>query len=273
MPAKEERSSEMNRIDKKFSQLQKERRKAFIAYITAGDPDLAKTKEIALALERSGVDILELGVPFSDPIADGPTIQAASHRAILSGTTLAKIFATVKDLRRRTAMPIVFMTYYNPVLRYGLKRFFDSCRKCGVDGVIVPDLPCEESREFIEHAGSSGVATIFLAAPTSTVKRLKRIAYNSKGFIYYVSLTGVTGARRDLPKDITRRIKAIKAMTNKPVAVGFGVSDAKQALKIAKVADGVIVGSAIVKIISENKNIVARVSAFAKTIAGAVHRA
>lgn len=261
----------VNRIDGKFNELRAMGRKVFIAYVTAGDPDLAVTKKIVLRLEEAGVDIVELGIPFSDPIADGPTIQAASYRALTGKATLKKIFAMVRALRAVTDMPLVFMTYYNPVLRYGLKKFFASCRECGVDGVIVPDLPCEEAKDLIRFARPEKVATIFLCAPTSTPERIKAIAKNSKGFIYYVSLTGVTGARRELPKDIVSRIRAIRSVTDKPVAVGFGVSSPRQAAQIAKAADGVIVGSAIVKIVGEKKNIAPRVYRFAKSIAKAVH--
>lgn len=267
------RLTKMNRIDNRFKELKASGRKAFIAYITAGDPDLLTTKKIALALEGSGVDILELGIPFSDPIADGPTIQASSYRALAGKVTLKKIFAMVRALRALTDMPIVFMTYYNPVLRYDLKKFFADCHKCGVDGVIVPDLPCEEARDLIKFARANKVASIFLASPTSTPGRIKEIAKNSKGFIYYVSLTGVTGARRKLPEDLTSKIRAVKAVTDKPVAVGFGVSDRKQARLIAGAADGVIVGSAIMKIIDGKKNIVHEVSKFAKGLAGAIHAA
>lgn len=261
----------MNRIDDRFNELRLKRRKAFIAYITAGDPDLAATRTLALRLEESGVDILELGIPFSDPIADGPTIQGSSYRALAGGTTLKKIFAMVGLLRAGTDIPLVFMTYYNPILRYGLKQFFASCKRCGVDGVIVPDLPYEEAADLIALARYSEVAAIFLASPTSTPERIKNIAKYSKGFIYYVSLTGVTGARRDLPKDVALRIKAIKAVTDKPVAVGFGVSNAHQAARIARVADGVIVGSAIVEIIAGKSNIAEKVSKFAKSLEGAIH--
>jgi len=263
----------VNRIDNKFNELKSRGRKAFIAYVTAGDPDLAVTKKIVLQLEASGVDILELGIPFSDPIADGPTIQAASYRALAGKATLKKIFAMVRGLRFTTDMPLVFMTYYNPVLRYGLKEFFASCRKCGVDGVIVPDLPCEEAADLIKFARLEKVATIFLSSPTSTPERIKDIARNSKGFIYYVSLTGVTGARRELPDDIASKVREIRSVTDKPVAVGFGVSSPKQAAWIARVSDGVIVGSAIVEIIGEKKSIVPRVYRFAKSIAKAVHGA
>jgi tryptophan synthase alpha chain len=263
----------VNRIDVAFKRLRSQKEKAFIAYITAGDPSLALTKDLVLALERSGVDIIELGVPFSDPVADGPTIQAASQRALAKKTTVRKIFNMVRALRMRTQIPIIFMTYYNPVLRYGLKDFFSACRRSGVDGVIVPDLPCEESAGLIKESSAAGVAAIFLVAPTSTPRRVKDIARKSKGFIYYVSLTGVTGARRALPPDIKTNIRRIKSVSGKPVAVGFGVSNARQAAGLAKIADGVIVGSAIVKIIGENGNIVAKVSRFAKSLSKAIHSA
>ncbi|MBN2452842.1 MAG: tryptophan synthase subunit alpha [Candidatus Omnitrophica bacterium] len=261
----------MNRIDKKVRALRARRKKAFIAYITAGDPSLLMTGRIAMALEDAGVDILELGIPFSDPIADGPTIQEASGRALKGGVTLHKIFNMVKGLRKKSEMPIVFMTYYNPILRYGLSEFFKKCRDAGVDGVIVPDLPCEEASEVKRYARPNGIDTIFLAAPTSPSGRIRQIALSSRGFIYYVSLTGVTGARRDLAADIAPKIRFIKSITDKPVMVGFGVSNAKQAARVAGLADGVIVGSAIVKIIGAKKNILPAVSRFAGSIARAVH--
>lgn len=264
----------MNRIDKVFKASQAGRtRKAFIAYIAGGDPSLAITAKTVAALEGAGVDILEIGVPFSDPIADGPTIQAAYYRALKARATLAKILAMVERLRKRVRMPIVLMTYYNPILRYGLKDFFVRCRKCGVDGVIVPDLPCEEAGDLIKFARPNGIATIFLASPTSTPARIKDIAKNSRGFIYYVSLTGVTGARRELPKDIVTKIRAIRSITDKPVAVGFGVSDRKQAGQVARIADGVIVGSAIVRIMGALKNPVPGVAGLARSISKAVHGA
>ena len=265
-----------NRIDRKFRELGLARKKAFIAYITAGDPSLAFTARLVPELEKAGVDILELGIPFSDPLADGPTIQAASQRALKAGATLSKIFRMAGTVRKKTGMPIVFMTYYNPVLRHGVKRFFKDCAKFGVDGVIVPDLPCEEAAGLVKSAKKSGVASIFLAAPTSTTARLKRIAATSTGFIYYVSLTGVTGARRDLPREIGAKTRSIKRMTRTPVSVGFGVSTPLQAKKVASLADGVIVGSAIVKVIAGNirkKDAVSKVSRFVKTIAKAVHSA
>ena len=262
----------MNRIDKKFKELKGRGKKAFIAYITAGDPDLKMTVSIVLALERAGVDIVELGIPFSDPVADGPTIQAASQRALERGTSLEKIFSMAQKLRQKTQIPVVFMTYYNPVFQFGLERFFKACRDIGVDGVIVPDLPLEEAGDAVKLGKKNHVAVIFLAAPTSTGPRIRAIAVKSKGFIYYVSLTGVTGARKKLSNEIFSNVRAIKSLTDKPIAVGFGISDAKQARSIAGVADGVIVGSAIVKIIGEKKNAIARVSRLARRIAEAVHQ-
>jgi len=263
----------MNRIDRRFRELKKRSQKAFIAYITAGDPNLAMTKKLVLELEGSGVDIIELGIPFSDPMADGPTIQAASQRALSGGASVRKIFGAVRDLRMKTRIPLVFMTYYNPVLRFGVEKFIGMCRKAGIDGIIVPDLPCEESSALVRAARSAGVAAIFLVAPTSTPARMKMIAKRSRGFIYYVSLTGVTGARTALPSDIAMNLKKLKRLTGKPVAVGFGVSTPGQAAALARHADGIIVGSAIVKIVGEKKDVVARVSKFAMKMAKAIHNA
>jgi tryptophan synthase alpha chain len=267
----------MNRIDKKFKALKKQKRKALIAYVTAGDPNLFMTKKIVVALEGAGVDIIELGIPFSDPLADGPTIQAASHRALLKGITLKKIFTAVKDLRKATEIPVVFMTYYNPVLRYGIQNFVKNCKQTGVDGVIIPDLPFEEASDLVKYSKKTGLATIFLVAPTSTKDRIRNIVKNSTGFIYYVSLTGVTGARSKLPAEVTSNVRSIKSLTKKPVAVGFGISSSQQVRNISKVADGVIVGSAIVKIIGKYQNnsreLVSKVSRFAKTLARAIHGA
>ena len=261
----------MNRIDKKFKALKRQRKKAFIAYVTAGDPDLAMTAKIVLALEAFGVDIVELGIPFSDPVADGPTIQAASQRALAKGASLKKIFAMTSGLRRKIEIPLVFMTYYNPVFKFGVGRFFSECRKTGIDGVIIPDLPIEEAGEAVKTAKKNKVATIFLVAPTTPAGRIKDIAARSTGFIYYVSLTGVTGARKKLHPEVLSNVRAIKLVTGKPVAVGFGVSDPKQARNIARVADGVIVGSALVKIIAGKKDLIPRISSAAKSFARAIH--
>ena len=263
----------MNRIDNIFKKLKSRRKKAFITYITAGDPDLAATGKLVSILERSGADIIELGIPFSDPIADGPTIQAASYRALLKKASLIKILDLVKKIRKDTEIPLVFMTYYNPIFKYGLKRFFMSCKKAGVDGVIVPDLPIEEADELTRLGKKTGIRTIFLIAPTSTKDRMRKIVKRSSGFIYYVSSTGVTGARRSLPSDMIKNVRIIRSMTDKPVAVGFGVSDSKQAKLIARTADGVIVGSAIDRIIAESGSAAQKVSLFAKKLAKAIRNA
>lgn len=264
----------MTRIDKKFRLLKRDKKKAFIAYITAGDPNMGVTARLVPALEAAGVDIVELGIPFSDPLADGPTIQAASGRALKNKANLSKIFRMVKALRGKTTIPIAFMTYFNPVFRYGLERFISDCASNGVDGVIVPDLPHEEAGELIKLGRSKKVATVFLAAPTSTKDRFKNIIKDSTGFIYYVSLTGVTGARRSLPAELGAKIKSLKSMAGKPVCVGFGVSTPRQAKQIAGFADGVIIGSAIVKIIEKNlgkTDLVGKVSKFALSLARAIH--
>lgn len=266
----------MNRIDAKFSQLRRAGKKAFIVYITAGDPSLAATRRLVLGLEKAGADIIELGIPFSDPLADGPTIQAASQRALKKKATLNKIFALVGALRRQTDIPIVFMTYFNPVLKHGPAAFVRDCYSCGVDGVIVPDLPCEEASGLAALSRKKGVATIFLVAPTSPRARIAAAASLSTGFIYYVSLTGVTGARRALPPEVVSRCALIKSMTKKPLAIGFGVSTPAQAKALALSADGVIVGSAIVKVVEDNQHsgrLGEKVFLFARTLSRAIHGA
>ena len=256
-----------SRIDRKFRELKRKKKKAFIAFIMAGDPSLAVTKKLISELEDSGADIIELGVPFSDPLADGPTIQRASERALKKGVNLNSVFNLVKSARVYTEIPIVFLTYYNLVLHYGLSRFIEKARHSGMDGVVIPDLPPEESFELRRIAAKNNVAIIHLAAPTSSEKRLKNIAASSTGFIYYVSLTGTTGARKKLPKEITASLSRIRRITRKPVCVGFGISTTGQVKTISRSADGVIVGSAIIKVIEKNigkKDLVKKVGGFVK---------
>lgn len=258
-----------NRIDKKFSELKQQGKSAFIAFITAGDPDLKTTVELVLAFEKAGVDIIELGVPFSDPLADGPTIQAASERALKNGTTLPKIFEAVKEIRKTSNIPLALMTYYNSIFHFGEKHFIKTAKSVGVDGVIVPDLPPQEAKDLIALSAQVDISTIFFLSPTTTDERIKTIAKASTGFIYYVSLTGVTGASQGLPKDILLRIKKAKSMTTKPVCVGFGVSTRAEVAAISAVADGVIVGSAIVKEIQKHRgqrDLVAKVTQFVKSL-------
>ncbi len=242
----------MNRIDKKFKELAAINKKAFVAFITAGYPDLALTEELAVKLEKSGVDILELGVPFSDPMADGAIIQEASKVALDKNTHLIDILKTVKKIRNSSPIPICLMTYYNPIFCFGEENFVRQACDAGVDGVIIPDLPPEEARSFIRYSSKFGLDTVFFLAPTSTKKRIELVSRVSRGFIYYVSLTGVTGPRQSLPADFAKQINLIKDVTKKPVCVGFGVSTPGQVKEVNKFADGVIVGSAIVKTIKDN---------------------
>jgi len=255
----------MNRIDKKFIQLKKQNKKAFIAFITAGFPDLSTTAKLVIELEKNGTDIIELGVPFSDPLADGATIQEASRYALSRGTHLVNILDLVKQLRKRTNLPICLMTYYNPVFCFGDKSFVDQAVACGVDGVIIPDLPYEEAGEFRQYANQKGLANICFISPTSSRARIKATIKVARGFIYYVSLAGVTGSRKRLAADLKAKLSEIKKLTTKPVCVGFGISSASQVKAVCKISDGVIVGSAIVNKIKENidnRNLVQRVGSF-----------
>ncbi|UCB57667.1 MAG: tryptophan synthase subunit alpha [Candidatus Omnitrophota bacterium] len=263
----------MNRIDKKFKELRRQKKKALISFITCGDPNLTTTYQLALEFDRGGTDILELGVPFSDPLADGPVIQAASGRALKNKVNLASVFGLVKRVREKSEMPIALLTYYNIIYRFGIKNFVKQARLAGVDGVIVPDLPVEEARELIKEARKGKLATIFLLAPTTEAKRIRQICSASSGFIYYVSLTGTTGVRKTLPEELKRRLRQIKRITAKPVCVGFGISSPQQAAEAAAVADGVIVGSAIIKVIERNlghKDLVSKVAEFAGRLRGAL---
>jgi tryptophan synthase alpha chain len=237
----------ISRIEKTFRKLRKLGKKAFIPYIMAGDPSLEKTKEIVLLFEKCGADIVELGVPFSDPLADGPTIQHAAERALQGGTTLRKVIAFTEDLRRITQIPVILMTYYNPVMKYGIEHFAQDAVRAGVDGVIIPDLPPDEADDLIAVSKSSSLNTIFLLAPTSTDERIKKVAKASTGFIYYVSITGITGTSLLLDGSLHASIAKIKHSTHKSVAVGFGVAKPEEAAEVARVADGVIIGSAIIK--------------------------
>lgn len=243
----------MNRIESLFKDLKVRGRKAFIPYIMAGDPSLKKTAEIVLLLEDCGADIIELGVPFTDPLADGPTIQRAAERALKQGVTLRKVLRAVKALRKKTRVPIVLMTYFNPVFKYGLEAFIDDASGSGVDGLIVPDLPPDEAKDLIRLARPKDISTIFLLAPTSTDERIKIVSSASTGFIYYVSITGITGSSLSLDNAMKRMIKKIKSVSGKPVAVGFGVKKPEEAKAVADIADGVIIGSSIVKMINENE--------------------
>jgi tryptophan synthase alpha chain len=236
-----------SRIDAAFRRLRRAGGKAFIPYLMAGDGGLRATAERVTLLEECGADVIELGVPFSDPLADGPTIQRAAERALKQGCTLKKVLSVVSDVRTRTEVPLVLMTYYNPVFKYGVDAFVRDAAGAGVDGVIVPDLPPEEGSDLVIPSRRFGLDTVFLVAPTSTDMRIRRIARVSTGFVYYVSMTGITGARLSLEETFRQHIARVRSVTGKPIAVGFGVSGPEDARTVCEVADGVIVGSAIVR--------------------------
>ncbi|MDO5292581.1 MAG: tryptophan synthase subunit alpha [bacterium] len=237
----------MTRIEEAFYD-----KKAFISFVTAGDPSLEVTKQLVIRMEQEGADLIELGIPFSDPVAEGPVIQAANERALKAGTTTDKIFAMVKEIRKTVKVPLVFLTYYNPIFTYGVERFLKNCKECGIDGVIVPDLPFEEKRELSDVCKEYGVAFISLIAPTSH-DRIKMIAKEAEGFIYCVSSLGVTGVRAKLASDIENMVSLVRQTTNVPCAVGFGIATKEQAMDMASISDGAIVGSAIVELVAKHK--------------------
>lgn len=242
----------MKRIDIAFANAKKRGDAALVCFITAGDPDLETTAKVVKTLAEAGADIIELGVPFSDPLADGPSIQASSFRALQGGATIPKVFETVAAIRRDCEVPLVLMTYYNPVHKYGIARFAGEAASAGADGVILTDLPFEEADEWKSAADKAGLATIQLIAPTSTNDRIKLGAKMASGFIYCVSRTGVTGARSEVPAELGDMVKSIKAESDLPVAVGFGISTPDHVRSIAKLADGAVVGSAVVNLLAEH---------------------
>jgi len=235
-----------SRIERTFAACRAEGRAALVTYVMGGDPDLAGSRAMALACAAGGADLLEIGMPFSDPIADGPTIQLAAERSLRAGTTTRDVLRLAAGVRRRSDLPIALMGYVNPVLSYGEERFVADAARAGVDALILPDLPPEEAAGLSARAAAAGVALVFLLAPTSTEARRRTACQAARGFLYFVSVTGVTGARRDLPADLPRQLAAVRALSPVPVVVGFGVSGPEQARALGKLADGVVVGSAIV---------------------------
>jgi len=241
----------MSRIDNTFKELKKKNQKALIPFLMAGDPDLYTTEELILRIFEKGADMIEIGIPYSDPIADGRTIQASSKRALEKQIHIDHVFELLKGLNGKIP-PIIVMTYYNPVLRYGLRRFAEEAKKSGIDGVIISDLPPEEANSWIKEARGSDMDTIFLASPTTPFKRIRYISRLTSGFLYYVQFVGVTGMRGYISEEIEQRLKKIKSEIKKPVVVGFGISNPEQAKTISSFSDVVVVGSAIVRVVEEN---------------------
>jgi tryptophan synthase alpha chain len=240
------------RIERKLRDLKQKKENALVVYLTAGDPDLQTTRSLILALEKAGVDVIEIGVPFSDPTADGPIIQAASQRALLGGVTLSGILDMIESLRAVSEIPIVLFGYYNPIFSYGNERFAARAKRAGVDGILVVDLPPEESQEVRQHTDRAGLDFISLIAPTTSDNRIARIAKNATGFLYYISITGVTGTAQPLIQNIKVDVERIRKISALPLVIGFGISTPAQAREIASCADGVVIGSAFVRLIEEN---------------------
>jgi len=264
----------MNRLDRHFQQARAAKRRSLIVFLCAGDPDLAATERLVPALAEAGADVIELGVPFSDPLADGPTIQAAADRALRSGTTLAGILDLVGRLRGHGCdVPLALMGYMNPIVRMGVETFVARSAAVGVDGFIVPDLPLEEADPLADSAAAKGLSLVLLAAPTTPPDRLRRIGERTRGFLYFVSVTGVTGARAALPADLPARLDAVRAASRAPVAVGFGVSAPEQAAALAEHADAVVVGSALVAEIARSGGKPDGPVALVRSLAEAVHAA
>jgi len=256
----------MSRIHEAF-----ENKKAFIPFITCGDPDLETTKKLVIAMAENGADLIELGIPFSDPTAEGPVIQEADNRALSNGTTTAKVLAMAKELRKTVRVPMVFMTYANVVFAYGAEKFLSEAKKAEMDGLILPDVPFEEKEEFAALCQAYDMDLISMIAPTSK-QRIRMIAKEAKGFIYVVSSMGVTGVRSQITTDIASLIEEVRSVTDIPCAVGFGISTPETAAKMAKLSDGAIVGSAIVRQIAQyGKDSIEPVASFVKAMSDAVH--
>jgi tryptophan synthase alpha chain len=242
------------RITQLFARLKREKRKGFIAYITAGDPAPARTPSLVEALERGGADLIELGVPFSDPIADGPVIQRAGYRAIEAGTTVRKVLEIAAEIRTRSEIPLMLFTYLNPIMRYGIERLAHDAKAAGIDGCLLTDASVEEAGQYVHVMRAAGLDTVFLAAPTSTPRRLQLVAEYSTGFVYLVSRTGVTGERDSLSSAVAPLVASMRAVTSLPLAVGFGISTPEHVAEIGSQAEAVVVGSAIMRVIEQNRD-------------------
>jgi tryptophan synthase alpha chain len=255
----------VSRLEKAFATLRDRGERALVPYFTAGDPSLPVSARLVVEAARQGADVIELGVPFSDPLADGPVIQRATQRALAAGVTLARVLETVREVRAEVNVPLVFFTYYNPILAFGLAAFCRAAVEAGADGVMVVDLPPEEAGPLHAEADPLGLDVIHFVAPTTPPTRMRAIARSSRGFIYLLSLTGVTGERASLPPDLVSLLRTLRAVTTKPVCVGLGISTAEQAALVGRSADGVIVGSAIVRLVERHagsSDLVAEVGRF-----------
>ncbi|MCK5862851.1 MAG: tryptophan synthase subunit alpha [Candidatus Hydrogenedentes bacterium] len=265
----------MNRITQRFQQLREKKQAAFIPFITGGDPNLAMSEDIAVALGENGADVIEYGAPFSDPVGDGTVIQEASLRALQQGVNLRGILKSIERIRTRTRTPLLIFTYYNPVFVYGIEAFARDAANAGADGVLCVDLPPDYALEYRDVMGANDMTTVFLAAPTSTDERLALIGDACDTFVYYISRLGVTGEQVSLSQDLRTAVNHVREKTGKPVAVGFGISTAEQARQVADIAEGVVVGSAIVRIIADAKGAAdtpQRVAAFSAELARAVKK-
>lgn len=265
----------MNRIVERFAQLKREGKKAFIVYIGAGDPNLEATRQLALSFDKAGVDVLELGVPFSDPLADGLVNQLAAQRGLESGTTPPKVLETVAVIRKDSQIPVVLYIYFNLIHRVGMERFIADAAKVGVDGLLVLDLPPEESDNYEALMREAGLCHIYLVAPTTPEERMAKIVKRGAGFIYYISREGVTGMQDKIATNLAQQVAKIRAHTELPVAVGFGISNPEQARLVASVADGVVVGSAVVNQIAQHgksAELVSRVADFVSSLTAAVKK-
>ncbi|MCS6970741.1 MAG: tryptophan synthase subunit alpha [Planctomycetota bacterium] len=263
-----------NRIARRLADNRAQGRRSFIAYLTAGDPDLPTTIELACALDAAGVDVLELGIPFSDPMADGVAIQASHGRALAAGTTPRAVIDAVRRIRERSQLPLLLFTYLNPVLAYGVDAFAGAAAQAGADGVLLLDLPPEEDPSLLERFLAHGLATVCLAAPTTPSRRARFLAQRTRGFLYYICRLGVTGERDQLPPDLPEKVAALKQAADIPVCIGFGISTPEQAATAARFGDGVVVGSHLVRLIEQHgrePGLVRLVAERAAQLAGAVH--
>jgi tryptophan synthase alpha chain len=259
----------MNRIDKTFGELARKGEKALIPFLVAGDPDLGTTRELIHAVEESGADMLEIGVPFSDPTSDGPVIQHSAEIALQAGSSLPRVLEMVADVRTTSQMPIILYGYYNPIFRYGVERFAADAAAAGVDAVLVVDLPPEEVDELLPYLRANGIHFVFLLAPTSNAARVHKVLRKASGFLYYVSVTGVTGAAAMQPASVRPAIDALRSQTDLPIGVGFGISTPDQAAAVAEFADAAVVGTAIMRVIDAHRGtdrVVPEVAAFVRSL-------